>query len=49
MDVEPGESEWDLDVLEGLFDFYYVQPAILKEKRAALDKKLGQAGKSPMK
>lgn len=25
--VAPGEAEWNLDVLESLFDFYYVQPA----------------------
>jgi hypothetical protein len=49
LEVEPGEAEWNLDVLEGLFDFYYVQPAVLKKKRAALDKKLGDAGKPPMK
>lgn len=40
VDVEDGEAEWNLDVLEGLFDFYYVQPAILKKKREALNKKL---------
>ncbi|MGD2094895.1 MAG: DUF4145 domain-containing protein [Phycisphaerales bacterium] len=49
VDVEPGEAEWLLDVLEGLFDFYFIQPAILKKKRAELDKKLGDAGKPPMK
>ena len=47
--MEPGESEWCLDVLEALFDFYFVQPELLKRKRAALDKKLGEAGKPPMK
>jgi hypothetical protein len=47
--VEPGEAEWTLDVLEGLFDFYFVQPALLKKKRAALDAKLTSAGKKPMK
>jgi len=36
-------------VLEGLFDFYFVQPAISERKRAALDKKLADAGKPPMK
>ena len=35
--VEPGEAEWNLDTVEGLFDFYYVQPAILASKRAALN------------
>jgi uncharacterized protein YbaR (Trm112 family) len=47
--VEPHEAEWNLDVLEGLFDFYYVQPAIAKAKRDALDAKLAQVGKPPMK
>ena len=49
VDVELGEAEWNLDVLEGLFDFYFVQPAILKKKRAALEKKLADAGKPPLK
>lgn len=47
--VEPGEAEWNLDVLEMLFDFYFVQPEIVKKKRAALNKKLSDAGKPPMK
>jgi hypothetical protein len=49
VDVEPGEAEWLLDVLEGLFDFYFVQPAVLQKKRAELNKKLGEAGKPSMK
>lgn len=49
LDVEPGEAEWNLDVLEGLFDFFFVQPAILLKKRAALDAKLASAGKPKMK
>jgi len=49
VDVEPGEAEWLLDVLEGLFDFYFIQPAIIKRKRDELNKKLGEAGKPPMK
>jgi hypothetical protein len=47
--VEPGEAEWNLDVLEALFDFYFVQPSILKKKRDALNQKLQLAGKPPMK
>jgi hypothetical protein len=47
--VEPGEAEWNLDVLEALFDFFFVQPEILKRKREALNKKLADAGKPPMK
>ena len=49
IEVETGEAEWLLDTLEGLFDFYFVQPAILRKKRAALDKKLEEAGKSKLK
>ena len=49
IDVEPGEAEWNLDVLEALFDFYFVQPELLKKKRAALDAKLAEAGKPKMK
>jgi hypothetical protein len=49
VDVESGEAEWQLEVLDGLFDFYYVQPSILKAKKEALNKKLQDAGKPPMK
>lgn len=49
LDVEPGEAEWNLDVLEDLFDFYYVQPALAKKKRDALNAKLQAANKPPMK
>ena len=49
LDVEPGEAEWNLDVLESLFDFYFVQPAKTKAKKDALNKKLKAAGKKPMK
>jgi hypothetical protein len=49
VDVEPEEAEWLLDVLETLFDFYFVQPALLKAKRDALNAKLGDIGKPPMK
>jgi len=47
--VEPGEAELNLDVIESLFDFYFVQPAIIKKKKAALNEKLKEAGKNPMK
>jgi hypothetical protein len=45
VDVEPGEAEWNLDVLELLFDFYFVQPAISARRKAELNKKLKDAGK----
>jgi len=47
--VEPAEAEWNLDVLELLFDFYYVQPVLLQKKRDSLNRKLQEAGKKPMK
>jgi hypothetical protein len=47
--VQPDEAEWNLDVLESLFDFYFVQPARAKVKRDALNKKLTDAGKPPLK
>ncbi len=49
IEVEPGEAEWNLDVLESLFDYFFVQPAILKSKRNALNAKLKKAGKPKMK
>lgn len=47
--VEPEEAEWNLDVIESLFDFYYVQPSNITKKRTALNAKLSDAGKAPMK
>lgn len=47
--VEPHEAEWNLDVLESLFDFYFVMPARIKAKRAALNAKSADAGKPPLK
>jgi len=49
VDVEPGEAEWLLDLLEGFFDFYFIQPAELQRKKDALNKKLIDAGKPEMK
>ena len=48
-DVEPGEAEWTLDVLELLFDQYYVRPAIIQKKKDALNQRLQQVGKKPLK
>ena len=42
-EVEPGEAEYILDVLEALFDFYFVRPAQLKEKSDALKQKAAAA------
>ncbi len=48
-DVEPDEAMWNLDVLEQLFDFFYVQPKIAEAKRNALNAKLQGLGKPPLK
>ena len=49
IEVETGEAEWLLDTLEGLFDFYFVQPAISRKKRDTVNKKLEEAGKPQLK
>jgi Domain of unknown function (DUF4145) len=49
LDVEPGEAEWTLDVLEELFDFYFVLPAVIQKKKDAFNRKLQEAGKPPIK
>jgi len=47
--VEPGEAEWLLDVLVGLFDFFFVQPERLNRRREALNDKLRAAGRPLLK
>lgn len=49
VDVEPGEAEWLLEVLEVLFDFTFVQPKRLEERKERLNEKLKALGKPPMK
>jgi Domain of unknown function (DUF4145) len=49
IEVEPGEAELLLDVLEMAFDFYFVQPAEAQRRRDAINAKLAAAGKPPMK
>lgn len=49
LDVEPGEAEWNLDVIESLFDYFFVQPVVVQKKKAALNAKLKEAGKPEMK
>jgi len=45
IDVEPGEVDLVFDVLDGLFDFYFVQPALTAMRKAELNRKLRDAGK----
>jgi len=48
LDVEPGEADWNLDVLEALFDFYYIKPKLEQRKREEFDKKIQEAGRRPL-
>lgn len=45
VNVEEGEADWNLNVLESLFDFYFVQPALTAKKKDEINKKLKEAGK----
>jgi hypothetical protein len=47
--VEPHEAEWCLDILDEVFEHFYVRPAKAKERKALLDAKLLAAGKNPSK
>jgi hypothetical protein len=49
IDVEPGEAEWCLDILEDMFEHFYVRPADAAARNTALDAKLAAAGKLPSK
>lgn len=49
IDVDPEEAEWCLEVIEELFDHFYVGPAAAAAKKAALNAKLAAGGKPPAK
>ena len=49
IDVEPNEAEWCLDILDEVFDHYYLKPAQAAARKAALDQKLAAARKPPSK
>jgi hypothetical protein len=49
VDVESGEAEWLLDVIDALFDFTFVQPRKLQERKSRLNAKLLAMGKPPIK
>lgn len=49
IDVEPHEAEWCLEIIEDLFEHFYVGPAAAISKKAALNAKLAAAGKQPAK
>ena len=47
--VAPEEAEWCLEIIETLFDHYYVIPAANKKRRDELNQRLQQAGQKPTK
>lgn len=49
VEVEPGEAEWLIEVLKDLFDFAFVRPRRLAERKNRLNEKQSAAGKPPMK
>jgi hypothetical protein len=49
IDVEIGEAEWLLDVLEALLDFTFIQPKRIEQHKKQLNEKLRKIGKPPMK
>jgi Domain of unknown function (DUF4145) len=49
IDVQGYEAEYCLDILDAIFDHYYVRPKEAMRRRAALDEKLLAAGKPTSK
>lgn len=49
INVEPGEAEWLLEIIEALFDFAFIQPKKLEKRRNELNNKLQLLGKPKMK
>ncbi len=48
VDVDPAEAEWTLDVLDRLFEHYYVNPTVSQERRRIINEKRKQAGRRPL-
>lgn len=49
VNVEIGEAEWCLEILQSLFDFCYIQPKLAEKKILELNKKLKSCGKPLLK
>ena len=48
VEVEAGEAEWSLETLDDLFDFTFVSPARMKNRKKKLNDKLIAIGKKPL-
>jgi len=49
VEVEIGEADWLLDVIDAMFDYLFVQPSKLQTRKSALNEKLESIGKPKMK
>jgi len=49
VEVETGEADWLLDVIDAFFDYIFVQPQKLKLRKEKLNEKLAAIGKPKMK
>lgn len=48
VDVEPGEAEFVLRVLQQLFEYFYVRPAISHQMIDKMNEKLKKLGRNPL-
>jgi hypothetical protein len=49
VDVGKDEAEWTLKIVADLFDYFVVAPEKDRLRREAIDKKLQDAGRKPIK
>jgi hypothetical protein len=49
VEVEDGEAEWLLEVIDSMFDFLFIQPEHLKKRREKLNEKLRAMGRNELK
>lgn len=48
IEVEPGEAELCLEIVEGLFEHYYVRPAIDAKNLKTVNERMQQLGRDPL-
>ena len=48
VEVEPGEAEWNIEVLEELFEFLYVRQKQREKRRKVFNEKLKDAGRAAL-
>jgi hypothetical protein len=48
IEVEPEEANYNLYVIEQLFDFYYVKPSLIKERKDQINAKILDSGKTKL-